>query len=506
MPRYAAIDIGSNSVRMLAADVTAAGKMEPLVSDREVTRLGEAVFANGTIAVQAADFVCAVLRRMAAAYTKLDPLAVRAVATAAVRDASNQREFIDRASEALGTPVEIISGREEARLIHLGVESCWPHPDRRLMIVDVGGGSAEIILAENGHLSDAYSKPLGAVRLTGMFLDDDPPHPEQIARMHNYIQERLAAVVQKMGAKPCDRAVATSSTAAAMVCAVNRVPRSRREQADRFRATLPQVRRLYKELSGRNSAGRAKIPGIGLRRAQIIVPGVAVLLECMQRFHLPSLYYSVAGVREGLVADLAARRVGSERLQLARDARREVERLAARYQVPLKRARKVAHFARTLFESLRPLHGLPPDWAKLLEAAAYLFDAGHFVSDTGHHKHSEYIVLNSDLPGFTDHEKTLVGNLCRFHRKAMPSARHTDFQQLAPEDRRALYLLIPLLRLADALDRGHEQRVEDIACEVDAAGVTIRTISSSKADLEIWAAERVADAFTAAYQRALAVT
>ena len=505
MPRYAAIDIGSNSVRMLAADALPDGSIQTLAADREVTRLGESVFRDGVIGDQAADFVCGVLARMASSYQRLEVAGVRAVATAAVRDASNQREFVERASRALGAPVEIISGQEEARLIHLGVSALWPHPGKRVLIVDVGGGSAEIILAEDGRVIDAFSKPLGAVRLTGVFLGDDPPKPAQLGRLQEYIAERLAPALRKIGVKPCDRAIATSATAAAMVCAVNRVPRPRREDADRLRATPSQVNKLFAEICSRNTAGRARITGIGPRRAQIIIPGVAVLREVMRSFQLPSMYYSKAGVREGLIADLAARGVGSEQLRLSRVQRREVERMAARYQVPLRHGRKVAHLARSVFEALRPLHRLPPVWAKLLEAASYLFDTGHFVSDTGHHKHSEYLVLNSDLPGFTDHEKILVAALCRFHRKSMPSARHTAFQSLPLDDRRALTLLIPLLRLADALDRGKEQRVDDIRCDVSDNAVAIRIESAVRADLELWAAEAVGDIFAGVYQRALSV-
>lgn len=490
---------------MLAADVHPSGQFETLAADREVTRLGESVFQAGVISDQAADLVCGVLARMASVYQRLDPVGIRAVATAAVRDASNQREFIERATRAAGVPVEIISGREEARLIHLGVNTVWPHPKQRIMIVDVGGGSGEIILAENGRIDEAFSKPLGAVRLTGAFLKDDPPKPAQLARMRDFIAERLAPVIQRMGVKQCDRAIATSSTAAAMVCAVNRVPRARRDEADRLRATLPQVTKLYRELCERDLAGRARVTGIGPRRAQIIIPGVAVLLEVMRRFHLPALHYSTAGVREGLIADLCARGVGSERMQLAREQRHEVERVASRYQVPLKRARKVAGFARTLFQALRPLHKLHPDWAKPLEAAAFLIDAGHFIADTAHHKHSEYIVLNSDLPGFTDQEKIHVACLCRFHRKSMPSARHTQFQQLEPEIRRNLLFLIPILRIADALDSGRELRVESFDCEVGPSEVTLRLAGQGRIDLEQWTVERVGPAFESVYQRKLLV-
>jgi exopolyphosphatase/guanosine-5'-triphosphate,3'-diphosphate pyrophosphatase len=505
MPRYAAIDIGSNSVRMLAADVLANGRTETLASDREVTRLGESVFRGGMISREAMEFVAGVLARMAQAYKKLDVAAVRAVATAAVRDASNQSEFLERASAAIGAPVEIVSGQEEARLIHLGVQSRWPHPDKRVLIVDVGGGSAEIILAEAGRLREAFSKPLGAVRLTEAFLKNDPPTQLQHLQMREFIEERLNPVVRRLGTKPCDRAIATSATAAAMVCAVNRIPRARREEADRRRATLPQVRRLFKDLSPKTAAARAKVTGIGPRRAQIIVPGVAVILEVLQRFQLPSLYYSTAGVRDGIIADLAARRVGAEEAVLNREQRRVAERMALKFAVPLKHARQVAGFCEVLFDSLKPLHKLAPGWGRLLQAAAILYDTGHYVSDTGHHKHAQYLVENSDLPGFTDREKLLTAMLCRFHRKSMPTARHTQFQALSPEDRRILLLLIVLLRLGDALDQSKEQRVESIACELKNGAVVVTVNGTEQIDLEIWASERVGEAFQQVYDRPLTI-
>src|SRR5689334_3088554 len=165
MPRYAAIDIGSNSVRMMAAEVIPGVKTDILAEDRQVTRLGTSVFQSGRISRESMQFVCENLTRMAEVYKKLDVVGVRAVATSAVRDAENQREFLEKASGALGTPVEIISGQEEARLIHLGVQSRWQQLNKRLLVVDLGGGSAEVILSENGRMSEAFSKPLGAVRL-----------------------------------------------------------------------------------------------------------------------------------------------------------------------------------------------------------------------------------------------------------------------------------------------------------------------------------------------------
>jgi exopolyphosphatase/guanosine-5'-triphosphate,3'-diphosphate pyrophosphatase len=505
MPRYAAIDIGSNSARLLVAEVQSDGRIERLAEDREVTRLGSSVFGAGSVSTEALDFVTTVLARMALTYQRFDVDGIRVVATAAVRDASNQQEFLQRASQAAGAPVEIISGEEEARLIYLGVHSRWPHPKQRVLIVDIGGGSAEIILVENGRLKDAWSRPLGAVRLTGVFLRNEPPTELELRQMHEFIDEKLGLATTRLRRLKFDRAIATSSTAAAMICAVNRIPRARRDEGDRLRATLPQVRKLFESLRTQDLKGRAKVPGIGPRRAEIIVPGVAVLLECMERFGLPSFHYSAAGVRDGIVADLAARRVGAERSQLSAEQREVVEQVAAKYIVPARHYRKVAVFCRLLFQTLEPLHRLRPEWGRLLEAAAILYDIGTFVADTGHHKHAQYLVANSGLPGFTDRERILIAHLCRFQRKSMPGPRHIEFQALPPDDRRGLLFLIPLLRLADACDLSKDQAVDDIACQLAPNAVNVQ-ISGSKVDLELWAAQRVSDLFMSVYAKPLAVT
>lgn len=261
MPRYAAVDIGSNSVRMLAAEVDASGHTRVLAEERQVTRLGASVFQYGRISEEAMQLVSHVLANMAQTYRKHDVLAVRAVATAAVRDAGNQHEFLDRASVALGSRVEIISGQEEARLIHLGVQARWPHPQKRLLIVDVGGGSMELILSERGDIGSAYSKPLGAVRLTEVFLKHDPPAPEELRRIHEYIDEKIAPALRKIGPRQFDRVIATSATAAAVVCAVNRIPRPRRDAADRLKASTTQVRRFFRDVSTQSLAARRKAQG-----------------------------------------------------------------------------------------------------------------------------------------------------------------------------------------------------------------------------------------------------
>jgi exopolyphosphatase / guanosine-5'-triphosphate,3'-diphosphate pyrophosphatase len=506
VPRYAAIDIGSNSIRLEAAEVVPGQPVRILASDREVTRLGESVFRSGAVSDEAMRTTCLVLARMAALYRRLEVSGVRAVATSAIRDSRNQREFLASASDAVGAPVEIISGREEARLIHLGVESNWPQGGKRTLIIDIGGGSAEIIAAEDGNLRESFSKPLGAVRLQEIFLQEDPPSPHQLHLMHEFIQEKLASVVRRLGNSQWERCIGTSATASAAASAVARLPRSQRDGIDRLRVSSAQIRKLYARLSVLNLAGRRKTTGIGPRRAEIIVPGLGVLMDFLKALRQPAMYYSRAGVRDGIIADLAARNVGAERSHLARDQRHEVEAMCRHYGVSLDHARKVAHIAGLLFTALGPLHQLSPPSGKLLEAAAYLLDVGHYISGVSHHKHSYYLVANSDMPGFTDRERLLIASLCRYHRKSMPSPMHGAYQALSADERKVLMQLTPILRLADNLDRSHEQRIDRVECGLQDGVVALEVHSRGDIDLVEWGAQRAGEVFQQVYNRQVTLT
>ncbi|MBZ2185373.1 MAG: Ppx/GppA family phosphatase [Bryobacter sp.] len=507
MARYAAVDIGSNSMRLLVAETSTPARFERLVEDREVTRLGESVFTHGLLSEEAIRHAETVLRRFRSSIAGAEVTAIRAVATSATRDASNREDFLGRAEAALGHPIEIISGVEEARLIGLGVNHVWPQGEDPVLIVDVGGGSAEFVLMQNGAMVEGYSRPLGAVRLKEVFLDKDPPRREQLLRLQEFIDEKMDMAVRRLGRQSFMRGIATSASAAAIVCHVNDIPRGERARADQRPATLEQVRRLYRELLEMPVERRRKLTGIGPRRAEIILAGVAVFLRAMERFDIPALYYSRAGVREGIIADLDTREDTARRPGLAGEQRRVVETFAKRYGISLAHARITAAFAVELFDHLAPLHGLAPAYARLLEAACHLLDVGHYVSDSSHHKHSHYLVRHGDLPGFTEDEKRFIALLCRFHRKGMPEARHSEIQALTPARRRALELLIPFVRIADALDRSRDQHVRLARCEIrdHAVVLTLETEAGKDTALEEWAVERSGATFGDIYGRNLIV-
>ncbi|MCC6383439.1 MAG: HD domain-containing protein, partial [Dehalococcoidia bacterium] len=277
-------------------------------------------------------------------------------------------------------------------------------------------------------------------------------------------------------------------------------------QCDRQRATLRQVHKLYDQVVARDLAGRRRIPGINSRRAEIIIPGVTVLMKVLETFKQPAFYYSSGGVRDGIIADLYARRVGRELSMLSKEQRQVVEQLARRYGVELRHARKVADLSHQLFVSTANLHGQTRDSGKLLQAAALLKDVGHYVSDSRHHKHTYYLVSNSALPGFTDKERALIAHLARYHRKSMPTALHTEFQALGANEQEMIRKLTPLLRLADGLDRSQRQLVESVDCRVNGDSIQLRVQSGGHIDLEVWAAEQVKDLFRQQYGKNLVIS
>jgi exopolyphosphatase/pppGpp-phosphohydrolase len=313
MPRFAAIDIGSNSIRLLIADaMKRADRLPDLQThtiDREVTRLGEGVYRQRQrISTSAMRKTLRVLAKWARECEAAEVVALRAVATSAVRDAKNQFEFVKAAQEILGVPVEVVTGPEEAQLVHLGVHARWPQPmHRKSLILDIGGGSAQLIYGGVEGILDRVSRPLGAVRLREFFLERDPPKKSELRSMNEFIDEKLAVVAGRIPPNTIDQVIATSATAAAVVCAVHRIRRQQRDDADRLSVSAGQVKALYQKLSTMDLEGRRGIRGIGSRRAEVIVPGIAVLKHVLAASGRPTFTYSSAGVRDGIVVNLAMR-------------------------------------------------------------------------------------------------------------------------------------------------------------------------------------------------------
>lgn len=311
--RLGAIDIGSNSVRLQIADALQRSNGLPSLTtvknERQVTRLGEGVFGKrGKISRSALKETCVVLRRMKRSCEIHDVQEFRAVATSAVREAKNRLEFTDIAEEILRCPVEIISGDEEAHLVHLGIHARWPQLRKRErpLIIDLGGGSAQIIHGASPKVVEKLSRPIGSVRLKQKFLKHDPPKKREIRALTDYIDEKLAIVIERVSPTSISRLLATSGAAAAVVCAINEV-RVDRDEADRLSAPYAQVETLFERVSTMDLAHRRRIRGVGRRRAEVLLPGIAVLMAIMRSFGKDELTYTSAGVRDGIITDLSMR-------------------------------------------------------------------------------------------------------------------------------------------------------------------------------------------------------
>jgi exopolyphosphatase / guanosine-5'-triphosphate,3'-diphosphate pyrophosphatase len=478
--------------------------LRPIAEDREVTRLGAAVYRDGEVSPEAMDHTTRVLSRMAATLRENKVLTFRAVATSAVRDCRNQDEFLMRVQQALGgVPAEIISGQEEARLIQMGVYHRSPETTKDSLIIDIGGGSAEVIETCDGEISTAFSKPLGAVRLTEMFFHADPPTPAEIRKFRDYVREKAEAFRPLSAGSPNRQVIATAATAAATMRAIHEVPSSEKDSVQGQDASVEQIWTLFDELSTVTLHRRRMRSGINSRRAEIIVAGCGTLAMILEAVGARKFMYSAAGVRDGIIADLMIRREAQRHARLDSDQRRTVRRMAERYGVSMKHADQVARLAGELFDGLESVHGLEPHWGGVLEAAAYLHDIGHFVSSTRHHRHSYYVVANSDLPAFTERERIMIANLCRYHRKNMPKPNQENYKALDDGEKRTLHSLLPLLRLADNLDRGQEQRVRKVAAAISDAEIVLTLAHSGDIELEIWAAAQQAGVFEQAYGRRL---
>lgn len=465
----AAIDIGTNSFHMVVArvgeiegaDGPAGPAFEVIAREKEMVRLGSGGGDMKRLAPDAIERGVAALDRLAriAAVHDAD---IHAVATSAVREAENAQEFLTRARDEAGVEVEVISGVEEARLIHLGVLQAVPVFDQRLVLIDIGGGSTEILVGEKGESLAAGSLKLGAIRLTRRFFKGDRLHPGAVQACRRHVRSVLAPMVREVARFGFDVAIGSSGTAetiAAMAAALreDEPPRT----FDNFVVTADEIRAVVASIVECDTiADRRKLPGMDPNRADIILGGAIVLEQAVAELGITELIISGNALREGALLDAASRRRGSTLHHLRDLRRRSVLHLAEALDDDPVHTARTASLALELFDALHRWHGLGDDSRELLEAGALLANVGLFVSHSAHHKHSYYLIRNSDrLAGFTDHEIELIALIARYHRKSAPKPKHEEFARLRPDDQERVRTLAAILRVAIALDRSHDGRV-----------------------------------------------
>jgi exopolyphosphatase/guanosine-5'-triphosphate,3'-diphosphate pyrophosphatase len=483
---FAAVDIGSNSVRIKIARVLR-HRLETIHEDRVVTRLGESVFRFGTLSPEAMEETVKVLRRFYRDTQKFSVDQVRIVGTSALRDARNAAAFVAWVHSATGWKVEAISGLEEGRLIHLGILANTSLGASHALLIDLGGGSCELTLSEKGHIREMVSLPLGAVRLTEEFLPHDPPRSVEIQRLRKGIAEELDRASKLIGGVQVKNVLATSGTAAAIADAAWVVEPFGHSSRAAY-VSRGALMRLAEHLANLDVRGRNKVPGIGPRRAEIIVAGAYVFAEFLERFSLPGFRYSPLGLRDGLLAQMLADydQTTVPRRQIEAERGDAILAMCKQYRVDLKRAEGVRRLAGQLFLELRRVHALPPEYEGWLLAAAMLHEVGTFINRSGRHRHSYYLIANSEIFGFTAEQRLVIAAIARYLGKTRPDPADNIMKALNKVDEELLPKAVVLLRLAQAMCHGTNNSILKVEAEVYRERVMLILTAKGSSDLEVW--------------------
>jgi exopolyphosphatase/guanosine-5'-triphosphate,3'-diphosphate pyrophosphatase len=428
---------------------------------------------------------------------------ITAVATSAVREAENREVLIDRAWEEAGVHVDVVSGIEEARLIHLGVLQAVPVFDQRLLLCDIGGGSTELLVGQRGEVLASRSLKLGAIRLTRRFFDGKLIHPGAVDACRRHVRSTLAPFAREIRTLGVEVTVGSSGTIVALAeMAALRASGARPRTVSNAVLTSDQLDSLVAELiEAPTPEARAELPGVDPARADIILAGALILEQVVHELALPEVVISDYALREGVLLDAWRRRHGGSLHHLSDLRRRSVLSLAQTMDEDPAHSAQVARLALELFDAVRPRHGLGDDARELLEAAALLCNVGMFLSHAQHHKHSYYVIRSTDrLVGFTDHEVELVALVARYHRKSEPRTKHPEFAALDEDDQRLVRCLAGLLRVAIGLDRNHAGRVAAVAVHDDGDRLTVGATPARGEDigLELYAANARKDLLAAA--------
>jgi exopolyphosphatase/guanosine-5'-triphosphate,3'-diphosphate pyrophosphatase len=486
----AAIDVGTNAVRLKLARPLPNGSLEALHEERDPVRPGEGVFKTRLISREVADRVLSTLRRYAALCRRYRAR-VRAIGTSAVREAHNKDEVLARVRREAGLELEVVSGREEARLTCLGVLRGKP-ANAQSLVVDIGGGSTEIASARGERPVALWSLSLGAVRLSEIFDAGGAVRPKDLRMMRQYAGETVAEALPRNIQGAPRMAIGSSGTIRAVVSF------AAAEGTDH--ATRRQLTTAVDDLVAMGVDGRRE--RFDPRRADIIVAGAVVLEALAHHMGLKSVIAVDAGLRDGVLVDLMRRRRGAaENPPLAEAA----VALGRRFYFDERHARQVTRLALTLFDNLAELHRLPAAARPLLEAAALLHDVGNSVSYQRHHKHTYYLVQNADIPGLADRQRELVARVARFHRGSAPEPAHPLMAGLTLTERQLVRKLSTLLRIADSFDRSHHQPVQKLHARVKDGAVHVRLTSRTALDLELWDAQREALPFRRMFDKRLIV-
>jgi len=505
--RLAAIDIGSNSVRLLVAEALRGGAYRILDEEREPTRLGRSVSEKGQLDDESMERTIAALRTFKQIAAGYQASSLRTIATCAVREARNGPEFCRRVREQVGLEVEVISGEREARLAFSSVQNAFDLSGKNVIVADIGGGSTEIVFATGNLVESIFSTPLGAVRLTEQFGLGEGAAAEAILRNALRMEDEIALLLKKRTTRPLFAPHFLVGCGGTFTTLAELVMASKKEvdvPVAGYKVSHAEVRHLLDRLLKMPLRARRGMAGMTPDRADIILAGLAIIDALMKRFRVNTLLIHTRGVRDGLVREMIDDAVGTTVDDPAhRDA--AIERLAAACSGELGHGRTVALLAGRIYDQLTEPLGLAAGDRPLLECAARLQDVGYVINYDQHHKHSYHLIRNSRLPGIRAHDLELIANVARYHRGAHPKRKHENLARLSPEDQQRVQRMAAILRLAGGLDRSRSQQVRDVLVQVADGGVALDVVADQEPLVDIWGAERRTDLFEKVFGMPIAI-
>ncbi|MGA3352099.1 MAG: Ppx/GppA phosphatase family protein [Acidimicrobiales bacterium] len=505
--RIAALDLGSNSFHLVVVETRPDGSFLPLAREKEMLRLGDIVAREGRLPEAAIEAAIDTVRRFRtiADVQRCDEIV--AMATAAMREASNGPEAAERIEAATGVRIEVVSGIREAQLIFDAVRASVLIDPSPALCADLGGGSLELSVGDRFGLTYATSLHLGVGRLTTEHVRTDPPSKKDRARLKDQISRSLEVVLEDILACAPKLLVGTSGT----LCALARAVAARRDgvvptSVNQLTVTSRELDALSEIIYELPSWERARLPGIDARRAELLPAGAAVAEVLMERTGMRELTVSEWGLREGIIISTIARH---DRVELSDDPRAirraSVMSLCARSRWPEAHSRQVARLAVELFDSTLGLHGLDSEDRELLELAALLHDIGELVSRDGHARHTAYLIENGDLRGFSPIEIQMLSCLGRYHVRGRPRESFQAWESLERKDRERVNKMLSLLRIADGLDASHDSVISHLGAELSGVAVEVVVSARGDAELERWMLQRKKALFQELFERPISL-
>ena len=502
--RIAAVDIGTNSVHMIVVQVRPDRSFEVIDREKEMVRLGSGGLGGRALTDRSMTTALQVLSQFKRLAEANDVDEIVAAATSAVREADNGREFLTAVRQRTGIRVRVISGTEEARLIHRAAVYGVDVSAGAAVIVDIGGGSVELTRGTVSQVQVAHSAKIGVIRLTEQFVRSDPITERDVRRMTKYICEEIADPIEHITALGFDRVIGTSGTILSLgALAVSDGLAVGSDDLRNRRISAKQIRHLRREITELTLADRLRIPGLDPRRADLAVTGSILLDTVLKRLGAKELTLCDLALREGLAIDYIrknqARIAKVEKYPDVR--RRSVIELGERCNYWPEHSQQVARMALRVFDQTQRTHGLGTREREWLEFAALLHDIGVHISYGRHHKHSYYLVKNGDLRGFEPEEVEVMALVARYHRRGLPKRSHEGFGDLSAELRQTIKTLSAILRVAESLDRSHQQSVKSLEIIAGDQDYVLRLVPAGDTELEVWAAQRSVAPLEQALQR-----